>query len=1255
VVQFDRQDSPPQNPLWLFTMPLYSVEVDNFKSYKGVQTIGPFKHFTAVIGPNGAGKSNLMDAISFVLGVRSAQLRSTQLKDLIYKPGELDDSSISQEQPKKASVTAIYVDHRNGQQYRFSRTITVSSDKSGSSVYTINQKVVKLEDYLATLESHNILVKAKNFLVFQGDVEAIASQNPKSLSKLIDQISGSLELAPEYERKKAAYLEASKNSNDTIARRRVINAEIKDFKQQKTEMEKYDLLCRERDESIIHHLLWKLFHIESQINEHLGSIQSKNETLRPMRAETAELERSVAAARREYAHVTKDVAQTENELKLKEKYKEEEKLPRLVDCEEKLKHLQKKRANEERAMLNLSKEKAAKEKELASLRRQLATVTEARDKFYAKQHSSNRNISISEDKLKEYQTLKAKSAIECPKEHELIKTINQDLKTKTFKLSQLEDQLEQAQARYKKLDQEHDAQTNRKTATENQIDSVLRDLNKKKKQLHDLQAERTRQAQTETELKEKLQDCLKKISEAGAAQRETDSEMRIRTMVEKLRKMFPGVSGRLQDLCSPVARKHDVAIRIVLGRNLNAVVVDSQKTAFECVEYLKIQRLGAASFIPLDSIKVTPVNERLRNLATGARLAIDVIKHDPIYERAVQYACGNTIICDSTQIARHVVYDKGNEVKAVSLDGTVIHKGGNMSGGVTGLDGSRKFDEREVQALKRAQEDILAKIKANSSNAPRDNDEALLADISRLEANLAFLKDDLLASETTLAGIMSELEVLSQKKDEKANAEIDAIKAELQSLQEAQNSVNRVEDKIFESFCKSINVENIREYEGHHLQLQQQNSVEQERLETTVSKLQHQINFETEQLEGLIERQASVQSSSEKTLKNIDSVTAKKQQVQDEMQEIVQEIAQLTSRRDELVQAQSEKSAIVSETKKELSKVIKVLDATSRDISGLNDEIERLVSDRLNIFRRCKLESISLPILQGSLQRIPMDEVVRANAMGDEASSENTSQAVDPKDYGIKIDYGKLDEEEKENPSLELEQHFMDKLARLNTQIEAVVPKTRALEKLEEVENRLREQDREFEAARKLARTTKEEFTVIKNKRVNLFNQAYTHIKNEIHEVYRELTRGDSNDGRVATDRGISNDGKAYLELDDFEEPYLHGIKYSTMPPGKRYRDVEQLSGGERTMAALALLFAIHSYQPSPFFVLDEVDAALDNSNVRQIADYVRKKSGESVQFVVISLKGTFYEKASGLVGIYRDNKWGGTKSLTLDLDQYGD
>ncbi|KAH9456594.1 hypothetical protein Pst134EB_012794 [Puccinia striiformis f. sp. tritici] len=186
-----------------------------------------------------------------------------------------------------------------------------------------------------------------------------------------------------------------------------------------------------------------------------------------MRVEAAELEQSVTAARREYAQVTKEVVRTENELKSREKFKQEEKLPRLVECEEKLKHLEKKKVNEERAMSNLSKEKPAKEKELVTHRRQLATVTEARDNFYAKQQASNRNVSISEEKLKEYQALKAKSANESPKGHELIKTINQDLTTKTFKQSQLEDQLEQAQARHEKLDQEHDTQTNRKTMTEN--------------------------------------------------------------------------------------------------------------------------------------------------------------------------------------------------------------------------------------------------------------------------------------------------------------------------------------------------------------------------------------------------------------------------------------------------------------------------------------------------------------------------------------------------------------------------------------------------------------------------------------------------------------------------------------------------------------------------------------------------------------------------------------------------------------------
>ena len=116
--------------------------------------------------------------------------------------------------------------------------------------------------------------------------------------------------------------------------------------------------------------------------------------------------------------------------------------------------------------------------------------------------------------------------------------------------------------------------------------------------------------------------------------------------------------------------------------------------------------------------------------------------------------------------------------------------------------------------------------------------------------------------------------------------------------------------------------------------------------------------------------------------------------------------------------------------------------------------------------------------------------------------------------------------------------------------------------------------------------------------------------------------------------------------MEDSDEPYLDGIKYHAMPPLKRFRDMEHLSGGEKTMAALALLFAVHSYQPSPFFVLDEVDAALDNANVAKIANYIRDHAGPGMQFIVISLKTGLFQNSEALVGIYRDQGANTSKAL---------
>lgn len=218
---------------------------------------------------------------------------------------------------------------------------------------------------------------------------------------------------------------------------------------------------------------------------------------------------------------------------------------------------------------------------------------------------------------------------------------------------------------------------------------------------------------------------------------------------------------------------------------------------------------------------------------------------------------------------------------------------------------------------------------------------------------------------------------------------------------------------------------------------------------------------------------------------------------------------------------------------------------------------------------------------------------------------------------------------------------LLEKVASLTAELEKLNPNMRAMERLESVESRLKLTDQEYEDSKTAAQAAKEAFSEVKQRRYELFNKAFSHIQEQISHVYKDLTRSEA----------YPLGGQAYLDIEeDTDMPYLSGIKYHAMPPLKRFRDMEHLSGGEKTMAALALLFAIHSYQPSPFFVLDEVDAALDNANVDKIKKYIREHSGPGMQFIVISLKTGLFQDSESLVGVYRDQEVNSSRTLTLDV-----
>ncbi|KAI0692899.1 cohesin complex subunit psm1 [Cytidiella melzeri] len=1244
-------------------MPLVRIEVCDFKSYRGHQTIGPFHNFTSVIGPNGAGKSNLMDAISFVLGVKSAQLRSSQLKDLVYRGrrlarGTQEGSDAAQQDDedegedgegegegtaKKAWVLAV-IKESKGKEWQFQRTISTT----GASEYKLNNRTVTYNAYNAQLIQLNILVKAKNFLVFQGDVEAVASQSPKELSRLIDQISGSLELAGEYEKAKEAQERATENATFNFNKRRGIAGEIKQYKEQKGEAERFEGLAQEKDELILRRTLWKLYHIQEQLSAHAEEIKRQNGTLVGLRKEQRAYEGELEKARQEQAKARSAVMSKEKRIKKAEKALDG-KRPELVQVEAQIAHSTRKRDSAQKMIEQVTKDADKQRAKLATLQRDLLAVKNAADAAQeAQRRATQSNLALSEENLEEYRRLKAQASVLAVAERQSLETLSRDEKTASRTLAQAKDKQEQLNAKKAKLSEDEETAKRRRTELEQKVAQLNQDLTKARQDLDNQQAERTRIAKLETEINEKLVDVHNKLLQAGVDQKESERETRLKETLQSLQRIFPGVRGRVVDLCKPTQRKYETAVSVVLGRNIDAVVVDEEKTAIDCIEYMRNQRAGQATFIPLDTIQAKPINDKFRSFAKGARLAVDVIQFDPSLERAIHHACGNALVCDTIDIARHVCFDKGQEVKAVTLDGTVIHKSGLMTGGRSSHGNGKKWEEKDVQGLQRVRDKLLGDMHELNKNKPRGMaDDTLLAEITRLEPALAVARDDLSACKLRLTGIKDEVkhcnQALRQLEPElrQAQSAHETLRERIEALREV---IDEAESDVFGGFCTTVGVDNIRTFEERQLKLAEQESAARLQFDTQIARLTHQSQFEEQQLHATEQRINSMQATISTEITNLATYEDTKQTVQEEIEEAESAIADLQTELKALSDQLEEKTKSVEQAKKVAGKATKALDQVVKEIATKNDEIEKLGLERSSMYRKCRLEEIELPLVEGNLKHVPMDENLRDEvAMDVDEDEEGTQSIKRVPDYGIEVDFSSLDDDDKENGSSEVEAELNALIAKVTADIERMAPNMKAMDRLDDVENKLMETEKEAEKARKDSKTARDQFNDVKKRRCEMFNKAYNHISERIDQVYKDLTKG----------KAAPMGGVAYLSLEDSEEPYAAGIKYHAMPPMKRFRDMEQLSGGEKTIAALALLFAIHSYQPSPFFVLDEVDAALDNTNVAKIANYIRSHASESFQFIVISLKGSLYERSNSLVGIYRDQEVNSSRTLTLDLTQY--
>jgi len=1213
-------------------MSLDRLNIHNFKSYDGTHVIGPFKTFTAVIGPNGAGKSNLMDAISFVLGVKSHQLRGSQLRDLIHKK----EDEKSADNTRDAYVEIVYKKSPE-EEILFRRSVA----SSGNANYHINGKIVKWEKYVSVLKEIGVLVRARNFLVFQGDVESIAQKSPQELTAMFEVISGSEELKEEYEQLKEKAEQAEEEFLACFDKKRNITKEKRQIKEQKEEAERFQALLDSQRDLKREFFLWQLFNVENDLKANVEQMNAVKTELNIKKDALKEYDTEMSAMSAANTKLRKEVANKEKEVSKATKVFELQN-PQLIRLREEIafnqKLLEKYQTGAEKAKGTAKqqrKEIKDIEKELADVEKQLGKLDEVKEVG---------ELKLAAGELKKYNELKEQvGAKTAPTRQQLdhikraytldkdsVTNLESQLATLSSRKAGLEEQISKLQVRADKMEAH-------RTETQETYDAKQTQL---EKTTEGTKSSSLRRAA----LTEQLEEVKSQILDAKADRSNTERQQRTMETLESLKAHFPGVIGRVVDLCKPTQKKYNLAITVSMGRNMEAVIVQEQKTAIECIDYLKENHIHPMTFIPLDTIKAKEVNESHRKLGGSFKLVVDVIEFDQSIRRAVLYAAGNGLICDTLEEARHLCYGPdAKKYKVVTLDGTVIHKSGNLTGGKG--DFSRKaeaWNEKDVAKQKAAKDKLMQElVELDKVRHVGETEQQLNAEITGLKNRLHYAELDLKATNDKLKKFTQEVADIDA--DVKAKGpELEKLRAVMSEKEKDMSKLTKeiavVENKYFSEFGAKMGIENIAHYEEKRLEEAEKMVEKRQTLVSQASRLTNQLEYERKRdlekpaadMEAKVTDLAAKLARQEKDEKSASTTFNTHKDVVDKKEEELKKSKQAVEEHDREWKVLKRKGG-------EGQKEIALLDKRFTTKEGL---VQQMQDIKKEVLRRCKLEQVDLPFKKKGTKRKKTDKPRKKGEPEEEEEVEEGGENdLDFSDLKTNREVTSTSQYEK------IKADYQVRLASAQSDIEKMAPNLKAFSQYTDIKGRLHDTTSEWEAKKKDAKDAAERFELKKADRSELFRVAFKHISEQIDGIYKNLTKSEA----------FPMGGKAYLSLESREEdPFLHGIQYTAMPPMKRFRDMEQLSGGEKTVAALALLFAIHSFHPAPFFVLDEVDAALDNVNVNKTSNYIRQRAHkDGLQCIVISLKDTFYTKADALVGIYRDQAKESSGTLTLDLAKY--
>jgi structural maintenance of chromosome 1 len=712
--------------------------------------------------------------------------------------------------------------------------------------------------------------------------------------------------------------------------------------------------------------------------------------------------------------------------------------------------------------------------------------------------------------------------------------------------------------------------------------------------------------------------------------------------ITALQRHFPGVHGRLVDLCRPTQKRFNLAVTVAAGKDMDAIVVNTKETGFECIKYLRDQRVGTATFLPLDSLKV-PDPDSIDKVRTNLpddgryRLTLDVISCDESIRKAVLYAVGNSIICDDLDSARQICFgnpESKMRIKAVTIGGAVISKAGTMTGGITNDDTSRagRWGNQDIEKLNTRKEELEAERAKLDSIGPTTSGLSMShrAKLDELVNNLGQLKNrnqycqsnldhatKLLGEKTTLLKATDKQLSGLLKQREAVNIQITKIN---ESVTKAANKVKEAEDEFFIPFRTATGLRDLKAYEQAMGESRDEFNQKKRAIVEHITKLEQQLTYETNR--DVVKPIKLIEKRIKENNGKLKKCEARQESLLKQVKEANDNLAEAEAIIKEAIDKEKSLDENVSEAQKAFAEAQEKRAAQTKKVASEEHALERLRGDLHETLQKARVEEVDLPLVreESSSSRARTTRKRGGSQKGNESEGEDVEEesqitgtmtqesgmttmfsqadypvvAKDRKDAS-RIDFSKLRENLKkrltEREELKLQKEFEDQIEKLVVEIENMAPNMKATEAFESINQRLKESVTDFDKVKSDAQKAVAAFNKVKKLRTQRFNEAFYHIDEALKTIYTDMTKSSKH----------PLGGKAYLSLDDTEEPFQGGLKFNAMPPMKRFRDMEQLSGGEKTVAALALLFAIHSFRPAPFFVMDEVDAALDNGTYRML------------------------------------------------------